>query len=87
VGEGTCSLILHLDSILSVHACHPAGPYLPTEFAGCSVGPGISRGARKLAQTPRVIKKKKKEAQMKLLFACPSGLQSINSKFTVKVHH
>ena len=33
--------------------------YLPTRLARCSVGPGISCGARKLAQTPRVTKKKK----------------------------
>jgi len=33
--------------------------YLPTGLAGCSVGPGISYGARKLARTPRVTKKKK----------------------------
>jgi len=33
--------------------------YLPTGLAGCSVGPGTSRDARKLARTPRVIKKNK----------------------------
>jgi len=33
--------------------------YLPAGLAGCSVGPGISCGARKLARTPRVTKKKK----------------------------
>jgi hypothetical protein len=38
----------------------PAVPYMPTGLAGCSVGPRISRGARKLARTPRVIKNKKK---------------------------
>jgi len=32
--------------------------YLPTRFAGCSVSPGISRGARKLSRIPQVIKKK-----------------------------
>jgi len=32
--------------------------YLPTGLAGCSVGPGISCGARKLARTLRVTKKK-----------------------------
>jgi len=31
---------------------------MSTELAGCSVDPGISCGARKLAQTPRVTKKK-----------------------------
>ena len=36
----------------------PAVLYLPTRLAGCSVGPGINRGARKLARTPRVLKKK-----------------------------
>jgi hypothetical protein len=35
----------------------PAVPYLSTKLAGCSVDPGNSRGARKLARTPRVIKK------------------------------
>ena len=33
----------------------PAVLYLPTGLAECSVVPRISRGARKLAQTPRVI--------------------------------
>jgi hypothetical protein len=35
----------------------PVVPYLFTGLAGCSVDPGISRGARKLVQIPRVIKK------------------------------
>jgi hypothetical protein len=34
----------------------PAVPYMPTGLAGCSVGPGISRGARKLTRIPLVIK-------------------------------
>ena len=45
-------------------ACTPVTPamsYLPTGLAGCSVDPGISCGTRKLARTPRVTKKKKKE--------------------------
>jgi len=25
MGEGTCSLLLHPDSILSVHVCYPRG--------------------------------------------------------------
>jgi hypothetical protein len=33
--------------------------YLPTELAGYSVDPEISCGARKLARTPQVTKKKK----------------------------
>jgi hypothetical protein len=33
--------------------------YLSTGLAGCSVDPENSRGVRKLARTPRVIKKKK----------------------------
>jgi len=44
-------------------ACTPVTPavfYLHAGLAGCSVGPGISCGARKLARTPRVKKKKKK---------------------------
>jgi hypothetical protein len=56
-GDGTCSLPLHPGSIFSVHVCHPAVLYLPTGLAECSVVPRISRGARKLAKTPRVIKK------------------------------
>jgi len=37
----------------------PAVSYLPTGLAGCSVGSGISCGARKLARTPGLRKKKK----------------------------
>jgi hypothetical protein len=47
-------------------ACTPvtlAVPYLSIGLAGCSVGPRISRSARKLARTPRVIKKKKREVK------------------------
>ena len=50
-------------SWVQVSACMsvtPAVPYLPTRFAGCSVDPEISRGARKLVRTPRVTKKKRK---------------------------
>jgi hypothetical protein len=38
--------------------------YLSTGLAGCSVGPEISRGTRKLTRTPRVIKKKKKKQEV-----------------------
>jgi len=38
----------------------PVVPYQPAGLAGYSVGPGISRGGRKLTRTPRVIKKKSK---------------------------
>jgi hypothetical protein len=38
---------------------------MSTELAGCSVGPGISRGARKLARTLWVINKKKEEEIIK----------------------
>jgi len=37
-----------------------AEPYLPTRLAGSSVSSEISRGVRKLARTPQIIKKKKK---------------------------
>jgi hypothetical protein len=48
-------------SIISVYQpVTPVVSYLPTGLAECSVGPGISCGARKLARTLRVIKKKKK---------------------------
>jgi len=45
---------------------------MPTGLARCSVGMGISRGAHKLARTPRIIKKKKKKKNnnMGMLFAC-----------------
>jgi len=46
----------------------PAVSYLPTGLAGCSVGPGISCGARKLTRTPRVTKKKKKDTLTNLLY-------------------
>jgi hypothetical protein len=39
--------------------------YLLARLAGCSVGPGISCGARKLTRTPW-IKKKKKESSEKI---------------------
>jgi hypothetical protein len=35
----------------------PAVFYMSTGLAECSMSPEISRGARKLARTPRVIKK------------------------------
>jgi len=43
-------------------ACTPVNPaefYLPTGLLGCLVGSRINCGARKLAWTPRVKKKKK----------------------------
>jgi hypothetical protein len=49
---GACLLLLLLGSSPHVHACHPAVSYMFTGFAGCSVGRGISCGARKLARTP-----------------------------------
>jgi hypothetical protein len=48
--------------------CTPVTPavlYLLTGLAGYSVDPGISRGARKLAQTPRVIKKRRRRRRKK----------------------
>jgi len=51
-------------------ACTPVIPavsYLPTGLAGCSVGPGISCGARKLARTPRVTKKKEKKEKENII--------------------
>ena len=41
--------------------------YLFTWLAGCSVGPGISCGARKLARTPRVTKKKRELKNEKVI--------------------
>jgi hypothetical protein len=45
---------------LRVSACTPVTSvvsYLPTGLVGCSVSPGISCGAYKLARTPRIKKK------------------------------
>jgi hypothetical protein len=42
-----------------------AEPYLPTRLAGSSVSSEISRGVRKLARTPQIIKKKKKNHDRK----------------------
>jgi hypothetical protein len=47
-----CFFCLHLGLNFTVYICHPAVPYMLTGFAGCSVGRGISRGARKLTRTP-----------------------------------
>jgi hypothetical protein len=41
-------------------AVNPVVSYLSTRFAGYSVDPKNSRGARKLTQTSRIIRKKKK---------------------------
>jgi len=49
----------------------PAVPYMSTGLAGCSVGPGISRGARKLIRIPRVIKKKEKNHHLSLVLHNP----------------
>jgi len=38
--------------------------YLSTGLAGCSVGPGISCGARKLARTPWVKKEEEERNSM-----------------------
>jgi len=46
-------------STFHVHPVTPAVSYLSTGLARCLVDPGNSRGACKLARTPRVIKKKK----------------------------
>jgi len=50
VQVSTCTSVTPAVSYLSL--------VLSLGLAGCSVGPEISRGARKLAWTPRVIKKK-----------------------------
>jgi len=59
--EARFPCLCHLDSSLSVHICHPRG-VLPTYWV-CRVFSGISCGARKLARTPRVTKKKKKQTE------------------------
>jgi len=50
------SCLCILGSSLSVYVCHPRGALLAYWASGYSVSPGISRSARKLAWTPRVIK-------------------------------
>jgi hypothetical protein len=57
--EARFPYLCYLDSSLNMHACHPAVSYLLTGFAGCSVNPEISYGARKLARISRLKKKKK----------------------------
>jgi hypothetical protein len=61
VVEGACFLSLHQGSASLCMLVTPAVPYMLTYMltglAGCSVDPGISCGACKLARTPRVIKK------------------------------
>jgi hypothetical protein len=59
--EARFPCLCHLGSSLSVHICHPRG-VLPTYWV-CRVFSGISCGARKLARTPRVTKKKKKQTE------------------------
>jgi hypothetical protein len=46
----------------------PAVSYLFTGLAGCLVDPGISCGARKLARTHRVTKKKSYDKILKSFF-------------------
>jgi len=43
--------------VLACTSVTPAVSYLSIRLAGCSVGPRISCGARKLARTPRVTQK------------------------------
>jgi hypothetical protein len=53
---------------LRVSACTPVTSvvsYLPTGLVRCSVSPGISCGARKLARTSQIKKKKKSSTPMK----------------------
>jgi len=49
---------------LTCKSVTPAVFYLPAGLVGCSVDPGISCGARKLARTSRVKKKKKSIQQL-----------------------
>ena len=50
--------------------CHPTVFYLSTRLAGCSVGPEINRGVRKLARTPQVIYIKKTDVLYHLQYVC-----------------
>jgi hypothetical protein len=70
-----------------VYVCHPAVLYMLTRLAGYSVGPGISCGARKLVQTPRVTKKKRILVVLlppsQLYLVCSSSLRSASSAILV----
>jgi hypothetical protein len=52
-----CSVYMLWVRVFTCMPVIPAVPYMLTGLAGCSVGPEISRSARKLARTPCVIKK------------------------------
>jgi len=54
-GMKTC-LIVHQGLSFTVHACHPAVPYMFTGLTGYSVDSKVSCDARKLARTPRIKK-------------------------------
>ena len=51
--------LISIESFLCGMPVTPTVPYLFTGLAGCSVDRVISRGTRKLARTPTLIKKKK----------------------------
>ena len=50
-------------SILYVHVCHPAVPYLLLSLQDVQWAVGNSCGARNLPRTPHVNQKKKKEGE------------------------
>jgi hypothetical protein len=73
-------------SWVQASACTPVIPavsYLPTGLAGCSMGSGINRSARKLTRTSRVIKKQKFEQPSKFCIIL-SGWSHICAKYAIK---
>ena len=64
VNRVTCSVPVP-SSTLYVHAYHPAVPYLLLGLQDVQWAVGNSRGARKLARTPHVNQKKKKNIRVK----------------------
>ena len=67
----------------------PVVSYMPTEFAGCSVGSRISRGVHKLTRTPRVIKKNQlfyfifSFADFQVFYTDHFGIEGIKSNLNI----
>ena len=64
VGAGQFAPFLFLGPPRAVYMSPPRCLTYSLGLAGCSVGRGISRGARKLARTPTLSKKKKRFTAM-----------------------
>ena len=65
-GAGKFAPFLFLGPLRAVYLSPPRCLTCSLGLAGCSVGRGISRGARKLARTPALSKKKKSDNMLDL---------------------